>query len=130
MKQAADNGIGEAYYYVGIYYQQGNGDLQDYDLARKYFYRAMESGNNLAIVKLAGVLEQHFHDPLGAIYYYWKGADHNLPQAYTSLARLFEEQNIISGNPKVQEEYLKKGAMQMDSRSICDLADFYLKQKA
>lgn len=129
MKQAADNGIGEAYYYVGIYYQQGNGDLQDYDLARKYFYRAMESGNNLAIVKLAGVLEQYFHDPLGAIYYYWKGADHNLPQAYTSLARLFEEQNIISGNPKVQEEYLKKGAMQMDSRSICDLADFYFKQK-
>lgn len=129
MKQAADKCIGEAYYYMGIYYQQGKATMLDYDLAREYFYRAMEAGIDLAMVKLAGVLEQDFHDPLGAIYYYLKGADNNLPQAYTSLARLFEEQNIISGNPELQEEYLKKGAMQLDTRSICDLADFYLKKK-
>lgn len=128
MKRAAEADICEAYYYMGIYHQQGKVVEMDYELARKYFYHAMESGSKPAIVKLAGLLEQNFRDPLGAIYYYLKGAEENIPQAYTSLARLVQEKQIISGSPKLQEKYLKLGALQLDHRSICDLADFYLKQ--
>ena len=86
--KAAEQGNAAAQYYLGFYYEKGNGVRQDYKQAAYWYTKAAEQGNAGAQYNLAnllkngtGVLEDHKQ----AVYWYTKAAKQGLGLAQFNL---------------------------------------------
>mgnify|MGYP000412035482 FL=1 len=93
-KQAADEGVIDALYLLGLMYENGDGQKQYPQQAAECYWRAAEQGKaeaqyNLALLYTQGTLGQQ--DYLTAFHWFEKAADNGIVQAQYNLANCYDQ---------------------------------------
>lgn len=93
-KQAADEGVVEALYLLGVMYENGDGQQQYLQQAAECYWRAGSKGKaeaqySLALIYAQGSLGQQ--DYLTAFHWFEKAADAGIPEAQYNLANCHDQ---------------------------------------
>lgn len=110
-KQAADDGVIDALYLLGIMYENGDGQRQYPQQAAECYWRAASHGKaeaqyNLALLYAQGTLGQQ--DYLTAFHWFEKAAEQGIAQAQYNLANSYDQAlGCLEDKTKAFEWYMK-----------------------
>jgi len=110
-KQAADEGVVDALYLLGLMYENGDGQKQYPQQAAECYWRAAEQGKaeaqyNLALLYTQGTLGQQ--DYLTAFHWFEKAAENGIAQAQYNLANCYDQAlGCIEDKTKALNEFMK-----------------------
>ncbi len=107
-KQAADAGVTNAAYNLGVLYHQGLGTAANLDQALKLYTKAADKGHpdanyNLGIAYIEGIGVPY--DPFKAEAYFRKAADKGIMEASYNLGLIYE--NGLLGKPQPQDALIR-----------------------
>jgi TPR repeat protein len=121
LNRAATIGVTDAYYRVGVLYEEGRGVEQDYTMSANMFHKAAEKEHGDACYRL-GQLYQYENgvEPnyLKAYQFYEKAQDIGQVEAHKILNITLER--TIASNEDIKENYLDPSSQEyQDSLSMC-----------
>ena len=112
-QEAANNGISNAKYNLGVLYHQGMGVDKNLDKAMQLYTQAADLGHpeaqyNLGIANIEGIGVPY--NPQKAAYYFKQAAQHNITEAAYNLGLIYENGLLGEAKPDIALTWYKQAA--------------------
>lgn len=124
MSKAADAGMEEAQYQVGLYYKNGIGKKADFNTAKQYLSKAAEQGHSKARDLLqANEIQKLDQDEY--MNFLIKNAENGRPDAIYQLGLIYAEGKIVNQDNLKAIEYFRKAMKQEHPGAKSNFVYFY-----
>ncbi|KAK8871768.1 hypothetical protein M9Y10_007509 [Tritrichomonas musculus] len=130
LHKSSDGGSLNASYLLGLLYESGEGVVQDFEKAKKYYEKSAEQGNSHGYNRIGFCYKLGLGtetDYRKAFEYYKKAADLGNMYSTHNLAVCYEQGRGVKQDYSKAVELYKKGSELGNANSMCNLGDCYEK---